>query len=154
MAALLVSALLLIAAGPAQSSSAPFSLTIAAVQTEVRAGSEVRLDLTITNNSNRMVMIALTTPMCDYEVEVRDSAGNLAPDTELKSKSDCAHRATGRAILCHLRPHSSQKDTVPVTWFSDMSKPGKYTVQVTWKAPQEFGSVAIKSNIVTITVTE
>ena len=133
--------------------SPPAQLTLTAPQTEVKRGSEVRVEVTITNNSNRPITIELTSPLCDYEVEVRDSAGNLAPDTDVKKTSDCANRmVTGRHISVQLMPRESKKDTIPITLFSDMSKPGKYSIQVTWKGPKEFGNVAVKSNKITVTV--
>ena len=133
----------------------PVLLTLAAPQPEIKKGSEVRVEVTITNNSNRPITLEITSPLCDYEVEVRDGGGNLAPDTDIKKTTDCANRtATGMNVIAQLRPHESQKDTIPITLFSDMSKPGKYSVQVTWKGPKEIGNVAVKSNKITVTVTE
>ena len=57
--------LILAATGFAQSSPsslASFSLTIAAAQTEVKAGSEVIVKVTITNLSNRQIVIGVTSP--------------------------------------------------------------------------------------------
>ena len=142
------------AVGEVWAASHTFSLTITAAQAEVKSGSQPTVNTTLTNLSNRVVTIEFNTPLCDYAVEVRNSAGNLAPDTELKRESDCAKHATGRDIIAPLRPHDSQKDTIPVSAFSDMSQPGKYSVQVMWKAPKEFGGVVVKSNTITITVTE
>jgi hypothetical protein len=147
-------ALLLLATGFAQSAAAPLLLTIAVAQTEITRGSEVRVDLTLRNNSNRTITLELTSPLCDYAVEVRDSTGNLAPDTEVKRESDCSSHAAGRDIVVQLRPHESHKDTIPLSMFSDMSKPGKYSVQVVWKSPKEFGGVVAKSNTITVTVIE
>jgi hypothetical protein len=113
----------------------------------------VQLQVTLRNNSNRTITLELTSPLCDYAVEVRDSTGNLAPDTEVKRESDCASHAAGRDIIVQLRPHESHKDTIPLSMFSDMSKPGKYSVQIMSKPPKEFGGVVAKSNTITVTVT-
>ncbi len=135
------------------STSSPLMLHLGAPH-EVSRGSEVRVEVTLTNNSNRVIALELTSPFCDYEVEVRDSSGGLVPDTDFKKSTDCEHRmSTGRDIITQLKPHESQKDSIPISAFSDMSKPGKYSVMVTWQAPKELGSVAVKSNAVTITVT-
>ena len=153
MALFLGCSLLLMGSGVAHSS--PVRVTLTAPETEVKAGSEVSVEVTLTNISNRIVTLELTSPFCDYDVEVRESAGNLAPDTEVKKATDCAHREmTGRHIIVQLRPHESEKESIPVSAFSDMSMPGKYTVTVTWKAPKELGNLAVKSNAVTVTVTE
>jgi hypothetical protein len=134
--------------------SRTFSLTITAAQAEVKSGSEPTVNTTLTNLSNRVATLEFTNPLCDYVVEVRDSSGNLAPDTEVKRESDCASHAAGRDIIVQLRPHESHKDTIPLSMFSDMSKPGKYSVQIMSKSPKEFGGVAAKSNTITVTVTE
>jgi hypothetical protein len=154
MAVCLGAALLLLAAAVAESVP-PFSLTITTPHPEVKAGSGVRVDLTLTNNSDRVAEFQFTGSLCDYAaVEVRDSAGNLVPDTEVKSKSDCAHQEiTGANGMYRLKPNESKRDTIAVSMFSDMSKPGEYSVQVMWKAPKEFDSVVVKSNTITVTVT-
>ncbi len=154
MVVCLGSSLLLLAAALAESTP-PFSLTITAPQPGVKAGSGVIVDLTLTNNSDRVAELQFTGSLCDYAaVEVRDSAGNLAPDTEVKSKSDCAHReGAGSAGFYRLKPNESKRDSIVVSMFSDMSQPGEYSVQVMWKAPKEFGGVVVKSNTITVTVT-
>jgi uncharacterized membrane protein len=152
LVACIVCFLMSLTAGVAQSPE-PFSLTIAAVHPEIKAGSEVTVNVTLTNNSNRAAEIRFTSPLCDYVVEVRNIAGELAPDTEVKSKSDCTNRgATGANAIGRLKPNESVRNTIPVTIFSDMSEPGEYSVQFMWKAPKEFGNVTIKSNTVKITV--
>ena len=153
MAVYLGPVLLLLATARA-GSAPPFSLTITAPHAEVKAGSGVSVDLTLTNNSDRVAMIEYTGSLCDYAaVEVRDSAGNLVPDTAVKSGSDCAHRGgAGASGMYRLRPNESKKATIAVSLFSDMSQPGEYFVQVTWKAPKEFDGVLVKSNTIGIAV--
>jgi len=132
----------------------PFSLTITTPEPEVKAGSGVSVDLTLTNNSDRVATFQYTGSLCDYAaVEVRDSSANLAPDTEVKSTSDCAHRdATGANGIYRLKQNESKTATIAVGMFSDMSRPGEYSIQVMWKAPKEFDSVLVKSNTVKIKV--
>jgi hypothetical protein len=141
----------------AQSSQAPFSLTIAAVQTEVKTGAEVTVSLTLTNTSNRDVTLEFTSPLNDYVAEVRDSNGKLAPDTEFKRKSSDPHgihlKTSGLDMFIHLKPNDFWKDSIPVSLLKDMSKPGEYFVRVTWKAPKEFGDVMVKSNTIKVIVT-
>jgi hypothetical protein len=146
--------LLLLGSGLAQSSAAPFSITIAAAQTEEKSGSEVRVNLTLKNVSNRNITVELTSPLCDYTVEVRDRAGKVAPDTELKRVQNCeSGRVKGRDIIGQLKPNESIKDEIPVSQLSDMSQPGEYSVQVLRRASKEFGEVVVKSNTIKITVT-
>jgi hypothetical protein len=148
------SVVLLLAAGLAQSSSAPFSIMIAAAHTEMKSGSEVKVNVTVTNISNRDIGIKMTSPLCDYVVEVRDSAARLAPDTEQKRAQYCgADRTTGRDFVAQLKPNESVRDSIPVSALSDMSQPGEYSVQVMRKTPKDMGGVVVKSNTITINVT-
>jgi hypothetical protein len=146
-------ALLFLAAVFAQSQEPRFSLTISAERTETKVGSEVKVNTTLTNLSTQAVTLEFTSPLCNYGVEVRNSAGTLAADTELKKSSDCANQVSGRDIIVTLQPHQSQKETIPVSALSDMSQPGKYSAQVTWQTPKELGGMVVKSNVITVAVT-
>jgi hypothetical protein len=151
LALLFGSALFFLSVGFAQSRQTPFALTIAAAQAEVPRGSEAKINTTITNLSNSAVALEFKNPLCDYSVEVRDSMGNLAPDTDLKKSLDCAN-VSGRHINAYLQPHESFKDAIPVNSLNDISEVGEYSVRVTWKAPREFGGMVVKSNTTKITV--
>jgi hypothetical protein len=85
-------------------------------------------------------------------MEVRDSAGNLAPDTEVKSKTTCPPDSTGAHGFVPVKPNESYTGTISVSMFSDMSRPGEYSVQVAWREPRELGGVLLKSNTVKMTV--
>jgi hypothetical protein len=146
-------AVLFVATGIAQSSKAAFSVTAAAAYSEVKSGEDVYVKVTLTNNLNRVSTLEFATPLCDYSMAVRYSADNLAPDTEVESKSDCADRhATGADVILQLKPHESVTSTISVSMFSDMSRPGRYSVQVAWREPKELGGVLLKSNTVKISV--
>ncbi len=146
-------AIVLVITGMAQAPKAAFSVTAAAAYSEVKSGEEVYVKVALTNNLNRVVTLEFASPLCDYSMEVRDSADNLAPETEAKSKSDCAHRgSTGADVIFELKPHESVTNTISVSMFSDMSRLGAYSVQVAWREPKELGGVLVKSNTVKITV--
>ncbi len=151
LALLFGSAAIFLGTGFAQSRQAPFSLTITAAQAEVQRGSEAKISTTITNLSNRIVTLEFKSPLCDYSTEVRDSDGNLVPDTPLKKSLDCANESS-RDIIVSLQPHEFHKDAIPVNALSDISQPGEYSVQVTWRASKELGGVVVKSNTAKITV--
>src|ERR1700685_1013178 len=96
LGAFLGTAIVLVITGTAQAPKTAFSVSAAAAYSEVRSGEEVYVRVTLTNTLNRVVTLEFASPLCDYSMEVRDSAGNLVPYTEAKSKSDCAHlHATG-----------------------------------------------------------
>jgi hypothetical protein len=153
------SALLWLAAGFAQRSRAPLAITISPSSDgisvggdEFKAGAGVRVIVTLTNVSNRDVTLHLTSPMCDYAVEVRDSTGGLARDTEHKRTANCSGRTLGRNVYEIVRPNESAEDVINVSRMSDVSQPGKYLVQVMLKLPEEPGHVVVNSNTITITV--
>lgn len=150
--------LLSLAAALAQPSQALLTLTITPAPTEIKTGSEVTVNLTLTNVSDRDVTLEFTSPLGDYVTEVRDSTGKLVPDTEFKRKSSDPHgihlKMSGRDIITHLKPGEAWKDRIPVSLSSDMLQPGQYSVQVMWRAPKEFGGGIVKSNTVTVTVKE
>src|SRR5580704_16860748 len=124
---------LFIASAIALASPGAFSITIAAVDTEMKSGSEAKVDVTLTNRSDRAATIEFTSPLCDYVVEVRDQTGHLAPDSKVKAALNCADRATGAHAIGQLKPGESVTNTIPISIFSDMSRPGRYSVQIQWK---------------------
>src|ERR1700691_2882865 len=153
LGAFLGTAIVLVITGTAQAPKAAFSVTAAAAYSEVRSGEEAYVKVALTNNLTHVVTLEFASPLCDYSMEVRDSAGNLAPDTEAKSKSDCAHRhSTGADGILQLKPYESATNTISVSMFSDMSRLGAYSVQAAWREPKEVGGMLVKSNTVKITV--
>lgn len=125
IAGCLGSILLFLAAAFAESAP-PFSLTITVPQPEVKAGSGVKVDVNLTNNSDRVATLQFSGSLCDYaSVEVRDGDGNVVPDTEIESKLDCAHRDTNEFRIERLKPGEFMRETIWVSTFSDMSQPGQ-----------------------------
>jgi hypothetical protein len=153
LCACLGTVVLLVTTAMAQSSAAPFSLSATAVHSEVKSGDEVYVSVTLTNKSNRLAAIEFVGPICDYAVEVRDSAGHPVPDTEVRSKLDCARGESGADGIVRLKPNESATNKISVSMFSNMSRPGVYSVQVAWRTPKEIGAVVVRSNTIKITVT-
>jgi hypothetical protein len=142
------------AAGPAQSTTPPFTLTLEAEENPVKAGSVVKVDITLQNSSNRAIHVHLSLAETEYTFEVRDGQYRIPPATEY------ARKAKGRGYfsndqIFYLQPGESlPKDLLVLTKFYDMSRPGKYTVQVSRAVPKELGGGTVKSNTLTITVVE
>jgi hypothetical protein len=59
------------------------SLTISAVQDSVKAGTPVRLKIVLANTSDHDLTLAMESSGRDYHLDVRDSSGKLAADTDL-----------------------------------------------------------------------
>ncbi|HMD38338.1 MAG TPA: hypothetical protein VKH15_03590 [Candidatus Acidoferrum sp.] len=100
------------------------------------------------NNSNRTVHYSLTNPGFDWEMDVRDGAGNPVPESQAlrKMKQDAQKvLISGRNILGTLKPHETAQDTVEVSCFYDLSRPGKYSIQVQ-RVFSDVGKEFVQSN--------
>ncbi len=145
--------LIILAVCAVSSATVPFTLTLDAEENAVKAGSEVKVDITLRNSSNRAMYMSYGSGELDYAFEVRDSQNRVPPETEFARKSK------GRAYVSsdhvfYLQPGESlPKALVVLTKFYDLSRPGKYTIQVSRAVPKEAGGGVIKSNLITITVT-
>jgi hypothetical protein len=143
-----------LAASPPQGSP-PFSLTIEPARETFRPDSQVELKLTLKNTSTREISIRDTNRWCDYGLEVRGGGGQPAPETPYKLQLDCGFHVTiGRRVIKILRPGESYDDAMFVNQIYNLSRPGKYTIQASREIPKEIGQGTVKSNIVTVTVTE
>jgi hypothetical protein len=135
------------------STTAPFTLTLEAEENAVKAGSEVKVDITLRNSSNRAMYISYGSSELDYAFEVRDSQNRIPPETEFARKSKGRAYVSSDTVF-NLQPGESlPKALVVLTKFYDLSRPGKYTIQVSRAVPKEAGGGTIKSNPITITVT-
>ena len=140
------------AASSTQSSTPPFALILEAEENPVKAGSEVKVDITLSNSSNRAMHMSYGLTESDYAFEVRDSQNRIPPETEFARKSK------GRGYfsndhLFYLQPGEKlPKAPLVVSKFYDLSRAGKYKIQVSREVPKELGGGSIKSNEITITV--
>jgi hypothetical protein len=136
-----------------------FSLTVAAPKEPIRAGTELRLLVTVTNTSDRNISF-ITSPGqipedgARYEIDVRDVQGSPARPSALRTKDNRIPTDYGSRIARTLGPSESFVDQVTVTRFHDLSQPGKYTIWVALPIPprQGLGEGKIRSNSITVTV--
>ncbi len=154
----------LISCGPIAMSTPKqlFSLTIAAPKEPVKEGEELQLLVTVTNTSNRTIsFITSPGPIPEdsllYEINVRDAQGNPAPASAyLRTRDKRIPIDYGSRFARTLKPGESFVDQVTVTRFYDLSGPGEYTISVSRPMPprQSLGKGSVKSNAVTVTVTQ
>ncbi len=134
---------------------APFSLAISTVQESVPAGSDIKLTIKLTNDTNHDITLIDMDQYCDYTVEVRDSNGQSVPETEKKRKLNCTDNpVAGKVITTKLKPGEHHEYLIFPDVLFDMIRPDKYTVQVSRKIPKELGQGQVKSNTIEIAVTE
>jgi hypothetical protein len=140
--------------GPSPVGSPPFSLTIESAQRMLHTGSQIELKLTLTNTSPHEFTIRDTNRWCDYEVEVRDSRGQLASETAYKRSLKCGFQVTaGRKIIRTLKPGESYEDALFVNQLYDLTRPGAYFILVSRDIPKELGAGKVESNTATLSIT-
>jgi hypothetical protein len=135
-----------------QTNKPPFKIAITAEHSTVAAGSDVVIDVSLTNNSDHDVYEGVmymdrTALDSTFLFEVHDEYGKLVakrtyPHPEL---------ATGSVKFRTIRVGETYTQAQRVSAQYDMRQPGKYTIQVSRRISDNPGN-DIKSNIVTITV--
>jgi hypothetical protein len=147
---------------PAGGVDTPFYIVITGPQKPVKAGSEVKVEIVLKNTSDRELTVGRTNAVsqaeCHYLIEVRDNQGQPAPDTEFGRR--IMGRETKKRVILYwgdayftLKPNETLEDEAVASKLYDLSRPGKYIVQVSRVVPKELGGGVVKSNPVTVTVT-
>jgi len=133
---------------PAKTQAPRFSLTISLPQDVIRADSEMPLEITMTNTSDKEFTygVAFAPPLWTHlcRLDVRDSTGALVPQKSSMHQFDAGTEGGPALIL-----QRGEKVTVEVLLnrVYDLSKPGQYTIQ----AVRDNGAgVAVKSNVLTV----
>jgi hypothetical protein len=168
--------------GPACSAAPPFTITIAAKHDTIRAADELLLMITLINNTDQTISITHQSAECEYTALVWDAPGHMAPDTEYGFQVKNWYKLLmtrgfvmrgGKLYLPPCMTENESKggvnlgepdvDYLVVNDLYDMTHPGQYTIQVERKIPKELHSPeplaqevvgVVKSNIITVTVTE
>jgi hypothetical protein len=119
----------------------------------VTAGSAVAVLVELTNSSDKTVSSMSVDYPQYYSLDIRDEQGFPVPETEFtRELHRPGHRAFGGGLLLEYKPGDSWKEQVTITRYYEMGRPGKYTVQLERKLPEELGVGTVKSNTITITV--
>jgi len=139
--------------GRSQSAKQPFVITISPESQTVRTGSEAEITVHLKNTSDRELDLSanisdLTGVDPNYTCEVRDCSGRLVPRRAYKHPE----LATGSAVFRTIQPGESVADTEPIGRLLDLSKPGKYVIQVFRRISRD--ETEVKSNKITLTVSQ
>lgn len=119
----------------------------------VIAGSPVYVLVDLKNNSDKIVSSMSIDYPPYYIIDVRDEEGYPTPETKfMRELRDPNHRGFGSGGLFQYNPGESWKEQLTITHYYEMSRPGKYTIQLERKLPEELGVGTVKSNTITITV--
>jgi hypothetical protein len=162
---LLFASLVFLAAAFGQPKQPAFSIAISAPDV-ISAGSEPKLSIVLKNTSDHEIMLGRSVQPghgeLHHDVEVRDDKGDLAPETEYHRKIKGRLSATpGKAppppnvrsdIFIPMKPGETRNDDLTISKLYDLSKPGKYTIQVSRFDEDTKG--VVKSNTITVSVTK
>ena len=134
-----------------------FSIAISAPSGIVKAGSEIEVEITVTNTTKGVVGVTSAHSSSEISAfDVRDSQGNLSLTkwgrALIKHEgSEIVELPTGGGSVLFIEPGKSVTETIAIPGLYDLSRPGKYTIQV-----QRLDHVTmntVKSNTITVVVT-
>lgn len=143
------------AASP-QTTQPPFSLNISADKFTFKAGSDVYINIQMTNTSNHNVDCTMnpTSHAVDraYQYEVHDINGHLIKE-KLREHPEIG--GTFQIWPCTLKPGQTTHDRDNlISRIYDLSRPGTYVIQVSrFIAGDDKSKGTVKSNKFAITVT-
>jgi hypothetical protein len=141
----------------ARGSEAAFSITISTPQAVVKGGTEVKVNILLKNTSGHELAVAKALgevhgEISGYRVDVWDSNGRRLRRTKygatVEGDTDVLGPFSLRTKI--LQPDTTLNDSLIISKLYDLSKPGKYTIQV-YRVDHENKSV-VKSNLIKLTV--
>jgi hypothetical protein len=129
-----------------------FSLAVSTANNLVKAGSSVVIEVALTNVSDQTIGLPAQTGRDEsqwYKVDVRHQNGSMASAVQHRPAGNVVPPGAVKvdvysAVMVELKPRETSKEKVAISDLFDMSRPGKYSVQVTFRGA--------KSNTITITV--
>jgi len=130
-----------------------FSIAISSPQLIVNAGSDVRVEIVMTNISDRDIFYgAGLGGEYPFMLDIRDSNGRVVPRIQKKGPGPSEPKG-GTFILTPIKPGKSIQREWVVNRDFDMASPGRYTLQAMREAgTTEVGLSIVKSNKLTIIV--
>ncbi len=135
-------------------SADPFSITIGPSSQTVNSASQVKINIHLTNTSNHDIngsSAYFDGADASYRQEVRDAEGKLANKEQPPTSTQ--HLA-GHWTRQPLRPGESADSQTGISPEFDISKPGHYTIRLSRPISERPADGTVKSNTITVTVTE
>jgi hypothetical protein len=150
------------AQSPQSGPPASFSVSLSTTQPAVKAGSELKISVVLTNLSNQdldLTWDGASRAEFDYTILVSDRDGHEPPDTQylraVRGKDSSNPDGKTQLVvlpssgLRQVKPGGTLTDSIYLDKLYDL-KPGKYTVQV---ERIDDSHKTVKSNTLTVTVT-
>jgi dipeptidyl aminopeptidase/acylaminoacyl peptidase len=148
------------AAGKGKSSSsskgdrgASFQIEISAASDEVQVGGDARIVIALNNTSDREILFAhhpgTNNPEFSYRIEVRNAAGHEVEETPYAREARTRQQTEGRSVD-YVQPGMSSVQTAHLARLVNLTRPGRYTVQVSRVDPAT--KAVVESNEITLNV--
>jgi hypothetical protein len=141
--------------GRAQSGKPAFSMKIKAVNERVTPGSDVEIDILLTNVSTKeLVFNKFGRRDRDFQVEIRNSLGKEPPLTKeydsLIHPKSALDLSNGSSHHYYAEPGQTIVEKIRISEMFNLNTPEKYTIQV--QRFDKTGKIEVKSNVVTVSV--
>jgi hypothetical protein len=137
-----------------QSPQPRFLITISTPQAVVRSGGEVKVKIALKNISDHEISVSRSIGEDQGELHndilVTDEHAKLLTKKKATT-SDPNFVIVDSTIFVRLRPGDVFKDGIIVSNSHDVTKPGKYTIQV--ERLDDESKILVKSNTIIVTVT-
>jgi dipeptidyl aminopeptidase/acylaminoacyl peptidase len=131
---------------------AAFSITINAPQDEVQVGMDARVSITLKNLSDQQILFGhrpgRDNPEFSYKIEVRNAAGQVVEETAY-GRGTAQGPGEDRTVD-YVQPGGTAAQTAHLTKLVNLTRPGRYTVQVSRKDTLNQG--VVRSNKLTLKV--
>lgn len=153
MELLFILLVVLTGATPAQKPvKAPFTVVLTTENPNATLGSDVWVKVQWTNTSDKPLdssanILDATNVDPNFLFELVDADGHALPMKVYKFPQTSGHAEFGT-----LKPGETIAPNINLIRLYDLKKPGKYTLQVARRVPEELGGGMIKSNKITIAI--
>ena len=137
---------------PSETKQASFSIAIR-MPSVVKAESELLLEIAMTNTSSKDISYGMVfgwPAWCMFQIDLRDAAGRLVPETAAGQRTRNGPRVIISAVSLPLAPGKTLRPQMILNRVFDLSQPGEYTVQA--RRTDSAAGVEVKSNVLSFRV--
>lgn len=142
-------------------SNQPFTITISAPQNTVRVGADIHIHVVLTNVSDHGLRIPPVTlnAACDYVIQIQGEKGLISNEPNCSGSRIAGIRqlkpgesVDGNITLSEILQYDSTQGAEVKVF--DFTTPGEYVVQLSRHVSDDPAKEIVKSNKITVTVTQ
>jgi len=127
----------------AQEGKQPFVISISSPREMWKSTDSIRLNVTVKNlTDQRLMLISLSCARQTGEIVIRDDGGNVIPTTILNAGGSC--------FAFFVEPGKDNRESIPIDRRFNLTKPGRYSVQVAKE--DSTTKTVVKSNTLVLTI--